>query len=465
MTTRRPLLRPLPNPYGRLYKGATDGLPALDHGSFHRLAHHIWDLRPADDEQGGYVVARKREERAVDLRKASALCPHRLLVKNGQVTPVTINIRLHDADEELEGLDQEALEDEMEADFGEDELLEDEMLEDPSMLEEKALAPGEPGLPEVAAPGLEDEFGGGPVDVLTDDGEAMEVEPEMLVRPESCPCIEHLMHELEELHGPDPQMMMREGPDSLEVAEGLQPREDMPISPGMNPMIGPSSQMAAPAPMEELVVIVASFTREAVDLEALGEWVQPTRAFSPAYMGGTMRIDPDEREVYKVEGVSPANPQFDRLYGIPNPMLPHPNANERSPEWALNNRVRLTPYGGGEPIFITPTELDRFFTSAPDVAGERMQPDQGEQAYEQLQEMPGEPAMMPETGPEDVAPGYPQDVLAPPTPPIGRPSVDPFEMTNPGATHMRPTVKPIQPRSVQPQSSPGSGTAYARPRK
>jgi hypothetical protein len=40
-----------------------------------RAAHSIWELRPAEDDLGGCVLVRKREERAVDLRQAGAAAP------------------------------------------------------------------------------------------------------------------------------------------------------------------------------------------------------------------------------------------------------------------------------------------------------------------------------------------------------------------------------------------------------
>jgi len=39
---------------------------------FYRQGHRIWELRAAEDEKGGYVLTRKREELAVDMRTPSA---------------------------------------------------------------------------------------------------------------------------------------------------------------------------------------------------------------------------------------------------------------------------------------------------------------------------------------------------------------------------------------------------------
>lgn len=44
-------------------------------GGFYRQGHSIWELRSAEDEEGGYVLARRIEERAVDLRPTASRAP------------------------------------------------------------------------------------------------------------------------------------------------------------------------------------------------------------------------------------------------------------------------------------------------------------------------------------------------------------------------------------------------------
>jgi len=44
---------------------------------FYRQGHSIWELRAAEDEEGGYILTRKHEERAVDMRKQSSTAHRR----------------------------------------------------------------------------------------------------------------------------------------------------------------------------------------------------------------------------------------------------------------------------------------------------------------------------------------------------------------------------------------------------
>lgn len=68
---------------------------------FYRQGHAVWELRIAEDGQGGYVLTRKREERLVDLRDnpktaSCASCSHSLLgrrvavIRNGQAVPMLV---------------------------------------------------------------------------------------------------------------------------------------------------------------------------------------------------------------------------------------------------------------------------------------------------------------------------------------------------------------------------------------
>ena len=84
-----------------------------------KQAHSIWELRPSEDEPDGYVLTRKREERAVDLgsprqhtASTECKCPNQLtvgmrgaIVRSGQLMPVIVlkmdnqgNVELEDED-------------------------------------------------------------------------------------------------------------------------------------------------------------------------------------------------------------------------------------------------------------------------------------------------------------------------------------------------------------------------------
>lgn len=90
---------------------------------FYKAGHTIWELRGAEDEEGGYVLTRKHEERAVDMRSHTASTQDRrqagsasrptrastpkyaslrkgqksLLIRQGQVHPVIV-IEVHEDD-------------------------------------------------------------------------------------------------------------------------------------------------------------------------------------------------------------------------------------------------------------------------------------------------------------------------------------------------------------------------------
>lgn len=288
-------------------------------GGFYCQGHIIWELRGAEDEEGGYVLTRKREERAVDLRtkaaehldscsdfaveKTATRCPSCLwvgqavhLVKQGQVFSAIV----------------------------------------------VELPPD--GFTDV---NVQDELGDVqqvPLDMVVTDL------PAQMQESEVCACCECLCH------GNSKQDQVKRGPVE-----------------GMNPTLEPSSKdMEARASLNELESAIhrawriraASGAHPAHSM-LWDRYVIPRKRFSPRYMDGTFTFDPDEREVYMVEGMSKADPEYDRLYGVPRPSLPYPNARS-GPEWTLNDRIRLRPYNGGKPIFVSPIELERNFDVAPE---------------------------------------------------------------------------------------------------
>lgn len=123
---------------------------------------------------------------------------------------------------------------------------------------------------------------------------------------------------------------------------------------------------------QDQMSIMSSLAKKAMALRALqfsdawGKHVQVQKPFSPMLMGGKVRLNPDDREVYEVEGSSIADPHTDKMYGIPHPALDHPSA--RSDE-GYNDRIRLAPISGGPPLFVTPRELDRYFVESASPAG------------------------------------------------------------------------------------------------
>lgn len=127
--------------------------------------------------------------------------------------------------------------------------------------------------------------------------------------------------------------------------------------------------------------------------DMFGQYVTPTKAFSPVYMGGTMRVEPGRS--YEVLGESKPDKYNDAMYGIPNPVSFEP-------------RIRMQPFGGGDLVFVSPAELKQFeVVSQPEG-------DIGEETNEGTRAMPGESApmgkMIPGAGPSilDRAPSNPR---------------------------------------------------------
>jgi hypothetical protein len=103
--------------------------------------------------------------------------------------------------------------------------------------------------------------------------------------------------------------------------------------------------------------------RECVLVET---WIEPlvnteivaTRSFRPEYMGNTWKIRKDD--VFKVMGASLPDAYTDKSYGIPNPILPFPNAVSQ----VLNYRVRLLHVKSNKLVFVSTNEFERFFDAA-----------------------------------------------------------------------------------------------------
>lgn len=245
-------------------------------GGFYRSAHAIWELRPSEDDSG-YVLVRKREERAADLRRTA-----QLVLVPADATSVT------DA---------------------------------PS---------GMSGAEPCPACGC------------------------------NCPC---------GCNDCTCEAMSDVGHPHIEPSSKAE--EALTLVDGAAPELGGAPSLAI------IIAARAKRARSSVD-EKLHQIVAPIFGFSPEYMGGGFKVNPDDREVYEVAGYSIPDPDIDRVNGIPNPILPHPNAGEHHQE--LNLRVKLRPVGGNadSTIFVTPMELDRFFeitgpppsSSQPDDSGE-----------------------------------------------------------------------------------------------
>lgn len=352
-------------------------------GGFYREGHSIWELRGAEDEEGGYLLTRKREERAVDMRpgftetaekiekKAVSRCASclpagtsALFIKNGQAMPVII-IQVPEGEDEAEVEDEVGQR--MPAPL--DMLVTDMTVQMPNMPQMPAQMPA-PSM-QMLAP-------------ATQMAPSMQMSaPEMGSSCSTLPSgmgdmgwmVDEMSSELAEMGGCDCSRGC-----ACPCHNGKSVKKKGPVQ-GMEPKIEPASKDAdaqtsadmsgasniateSPPSEEETdnAVKNAFIMRAFGPEEAWGKLVMPTRAFSPRYMGGRYTFDPEAREVFEVEGTARANPDSDRTYGVPNPVIPYPNA--KGSEWSLNDRVRLVPQGGGEPIFVSPLELDRYFQMA-----------------------------------------------------------------------------------------------------
>lgn len=320
---------------------------------FYRQGHAIWELRAAEDEQGGYVLTRKREERAVDLRddkiasvtesttKTAATtctcycsCASGLVigqkvayVVNGQMIPVVvISIGENEAQVVTDDVDDATNE------------TGPHLMSAPlDMLLPDAFGAALSSYDTCGQDNMVDELSEANFGAANDNGEP----------PIDCGCSCHTETETQ--------------------GEG-----EIPV-----PQLEPTSKSETPAPTLVIQRGAAHIRRNGPTMN-LHKWLHATKAFKPEYMGGRVVVDPKEREAFKMISVSKADPLEDRLKGVPNPVLPHPNA--KGTAWHTHNaRIELETSMGNR-IWVTPNELERFFAVA---SG---QPDKDEESS-----MPGKP--------------------------------------------------------------------------
>lgn len=337
---------------------------------FYRHAHAIWALRQAEDAEGGWVLTRLREEKAppATLEKAASavtkeaeadivLCPSctpvgriATMIRRGQVSQVVI-LKI-DESGKVNVIDtSDGHEEEINPDEQEEVIFDLESDEGPSLFDDQ------PSFFEV-----------GPMDDTT----SPQIECDCNAGCE-CPCHRH------ECDSDDEEAEVEEEEEEEEEEDTFQSKEARSL-------------------------IRRAFILRAVDqFSSLGRPVKSTKLFTPQLMGPSHIVEIGKE--YEVEGSHLADPHTDKMYGVPNPSLAHPSA-RKGPEWALNDRVRLRDTETGEVIFVTPKELDKFFTDLPWTEREPM-------------DMPGDPV---EHGPDDT-------VISPT---FVEPSPSQFEKTNPG---------------------------------
>jgi hypothetical protein len=371
-----------------------EGFTSVGSG-FYRQGHAIWELRGAEDEDGGYVLARRREERAVDMRpvvstsatsevrQAVSRCASCLLagtpamlIKQGQIVPVIVI--------ETKG-DEAKVEDEK----GEQSMAPLDMLLDAlgGALGGAPSEPAAPSLPELIVSDMtvQDPHGllqqpapmsmggmGGPMMSPMDmavpmAGPAPAAQPAGMAgcdcdRGCTCPCHNGKSVKKGPVQGMEPALEPSSKDPDAEVADSRGSPQSEESSPQSSP---PSEERTekTPAPPSEMekegAIKRAFFMRAYGPEESWGDRVIAKNRFAPQYMGGRAVIDPTQNIVYSVGQSSRADSNKDRALGVPNPILPYPNA--KSGECALNDRIPLTPHGGGEPIFVSPLELERNF--------------------------------------------------------------------------------------------------------
>lgn len=349
-------------------------------GGFYRQGHVIWELRGAEDEEGGYVLTRKREERAVDLRGRSAArtasakdpecsvntadkvvfgkCPSCLwvgqrvaFIKGGQVLPVIIIEMPADGDTSAKVEDEAGQQ--MRAPL--DMIVTDMTVKAPPISAPEPVVQSVP-LQTMPMPMPM------PEQVATPKLPVMSTAPAGCDCQSGCPCPCHNGKGVKK--GPVEGMTPRVEPSSKD--KDAQP-SDSEEEEEEEEELESSSREAA---IRRAWLIRGADAASGFHAKLWDRLVSPKKRFSPQYMGGTFTFDPDDREIYTVVGMSKADPEYDRLYGVPHPILPYPNA-RRGPEWVLNDRVRLKPFGGGDYVFVSPMELERNFEVMP----ETTQPD------------------------------------------------------------------------------------------
>lgn len=372
-------------------------------GGFYRQGHTVWELRGAEDEEGGYVLTRKQEERAVDLRNRTAEAKPRL---SRTASGVVVHLGAQ-----------------------------------ATILKQGQLSP-------VIVVSLGGELGGDMAGVQSDEGEELAVPLEALMSLEElsacpcgcmlgCPCSCHGVHgdgdgghdddmfgdEMDAELAPGLEVGAGDGEDAHNTNTALALDMHAP-SQGMAPQVEPSSLAARDDGADEstqrtptIHIVRQSLADHAkvaqLDQWDVGKWVEPSRAFSPRYMGGQYTFDPDDRTAYEIIGANSADTHGDFAMGLPNPVLPG-----KSTE---NNRVELKPYGGGDSIFISPMELQRYFAPTQQMTS----PTRSMSSPEETSEMETPPGMRDWSGE---------------TPDMREPDEDPTDVSNPVLNEHEPTI-------------------------
>lgn len=363
-------------------------------GGFFRKGHSIWELRAAEDDEGGYVLTRKREEMSVDLRddaqtrsasargkktaSTTSTQEHVIgcrtcwnvgrrvaMIKSGQVVPVLMISLNQDGQAQVETMDgaQETVE--------------------PEMLLEEAVG-GDDGAPD-------------DLEVIEVGGDSLAADEDANVeigtgcdcdRGCSCPCHSGV--------GRDPMV-----PELSEERSKLTVSEDADDDPddaeesddadednsSEDEDSGDDSEDEEDSSSQSLSFIArlktALDSTWNVDTE-----VQVATPFSPILMGDT-RLN---KGTYVVDGMFKPSPEEDKMYGVPNPVLPFPKA--QGPQKFMNMRVRLVPKGGDGSnfIFVTPSELEKHFDDVSDLGTQDMSALNDE--LDPVMEMPGESVPM-----------------------------------------------------------------------
>lgn len=303
---------------------------------FFRCAHSIWELRPAEDDGGGFVLVRKREERAVDFRTAhthvEASCSCGVgLYRCGQC-----------GCEEVAPFDR--------GDYAG--LLPPVLHSTPMVVDDgvSAEAQAKPGITIVLSP-----------------NSGLRQQPE---EPEE----EH--DHSDEFEIPEDLMQEVAGPREIDLCEsGLCPckchaDEDVEIE-GFEVEDGESDDESdedseTESDDSESELEPTEKTAATFDSDTWGATLSPAQAFYPVLMAGRVRIDPDDGVEYRLEGVF--NQQSDAIYKVPDGRRP-------------GTRVRLSG-SDGQTVFVTEKELERFF-SEPD-ASQTLTEDLGMPPIEEL---------------------------------------------------------------------------------
>lgn len=344
-----------------------EGFRSLGSG-FYRRGHSIWELRAAEDDDGGYVLTRKHEERAVDLRatlraaKVASAGPDNngcrmcevlvgrrvACVKEGQVIPVLIlNV-------------DDGMADVRDDDGGMMQMPVNMLMDDEDDLDGCPCTSGMMGsCPSVCSGSCGCD---GDAENAKDDVDALS---DMLGTP-GLPQPESLM-------GVIPNEPMTLDDAAFETTRGpLCGTPDCTCScsgcagpEGMTPQVEPTSKSDVGGPVVFVMARCACMGRRA-DLDPYKSMlnktiVVPNQPFTGIFMGG-WSFNPEDRLVYSVEGMHAPDPKKDEGYGVPNPI--HPKTGGSAYRlW----RIRLISHDGLERaenpsmVFVTPEEFGSYF--------------------------------------------------------------------------------------------------------